>query len=310
MGNSLLEITKQAIKNNRKLVVSMFTVTILLSAIGITVYLDQIERKAFEEYNANLSKAQEAFNRDDFSVATEYYRLAYKHNNDKAIQDKINLCKRLENSADNYKWGLYFQKLGDYTGYLAAYKDFKRVVPEDTKRYKSAQEAISNLATKLVSEDIRLAEIAYSEKEYYGALSHIEHALEIDKENKRLIELREIYFKAHQGQMEQIVAQWEVEHRGKQQEEQKLYGPQKIVDRDGKQIWKIYIKGGCFHFKGNYKGSGNFIVKLLNSNQELISVIANEIGDYVADKSVKVPNEGWYYLEIYCTDGATSYSWE
>lgn len=57
------------------------------------------------------------------------------------------------------------------------------------------------------------------------------------------------------------------------------YQPEKIVDTPRKQISKIYISDGKLHFKGTYKGSGNFIVKLSDSNQDLVSLIANESGD-------------------------------
>lgn len=93
------------------------------------------------------------------------------------------------------------------------------------------------------------------------------------------------------------------------EQEMKKYEPHKIVDSNGKQIWKIYISDGSFHFKGTYKGSGNFIVKLSNSNQELLDVLANEIGDYIVDKTIIVPYVGWYYLEIYGSQGNYNYEW-
>ena len=92
-------------------------------------------------------------------------------------------------------------------------------------------------------------------------------------------------------------------------EEAKKYESEMIVDSDGKQIWKIYISEGSLHLKSTYKGSGNFIVKLSNSNQELMEVLVNEIGDYIVDKTVIVPYVGWYYLEIYGSQGNWTYEW-
>lgn len=125
--------------------------------------------------------------------------------------------------------------------------------------------------------------------------------------------------KINAGTKEQIEAQNQIDEQERQEALQAAsqkntiankYEPQKIVDSDGKQIWKIYINDSDLHFTGNYKGSGNFIVKLSDSNQDLVSVIANEIGDYVSDKTVYVPYEGWYYLEINTTHGSSNFSWE
>lgn len=88
------------------------------------------------------------------------------------------------------------------------------------------------------------------------------------------------------------------------------YAPQKIIDKNGKQIWKVYVASGYFNFTGNYKGSGNFIAKLSNSNQDLVGVLVNEIGDFIADKTIAVPYKGWYYLEVYGSDGSWTFNWK
>ena len=81
-----------------------------------------------------------------------------------------------------------------------------------------------------------------------------------------------------------------------------------IVDSDGKKIWRVYISGGSFRFSGTYSGTGNFIVKLMDSNQDLQEIICNEIGDYVVDKTVYV-TPGYYFIETYCSDGSWSAEW-
>lgn len=83
---------------------------------------------------------------------------------------------------------------------------------------------------------------------------------------------------------------------------------EKIVDTKGKQIWKIYIATGQMHFNGKFTGTGNFIVKLSDNNQNLVDLIANEIGDYVLDKTIQEPN-GMYYLEVDYNDGKYNLSW-
>ncbi|WP_317326703.1 hypothetical protein [Turicibacter sanguinis] len=83
-----------------------------------------------------------------------------------------------------------------------------------------------------------------------------------------------------------------------------------IVDTDGKQIWKIQSISDDLFIKGSYVGEGNFIIKLLDDNQDLLKIVVNEIGDYILDKKIKLPYEGMYYIEIICTDGEFEYSWD
>lgn len=83
-----------------------------------------------------------------------------------------------------------------------------------------------------------------------------------------------------------------------------------IVDTDGKQIWKIQSLSDDLFIKGSYVGDGNFIIKLLDDNQDLVKIVVNEIGDYILDKKIKLPYEGMYYIEIICTDGECEYSWD
>jgi hypothetical protein len=79
--------------------------------------------------------------------------------------------------------------------------------------------------------------------------------------------------------------------------------PEKIVDIDGKQIWKVYITRGEARFNYTYTGTGNFSIKLLDENQDLLELVVNEIGDYVLDKTVKVPYAGLYYVQFEVSKG-------
>lgn len=80
------------------------------------------------------------------------------------------------------------------------------------------------------------------------------------------------------------------------------------IDTDGKQIWKVYLFDGTFSFEGTYRGSGNFIVTLLDDNQDFVSLICNEIGDYNVDKTV-YSTEGWHYLKIEWSYGSWNANW-
>lgn len=83
---------------------------------------------------------------------------------------------------------------------------------------------------------------------------------------------------------------------------------QLTIDTDGKKIWKVYLVDGTFSFEGTYRGTGNFIVTLLDDNQDFVSLICNEIGDYNVDKTV-YSTEGWHYLEVEWSNGSWEANW-
>ena len=82
----------------------------------------------------------------------------------------------------------------------------------------------------------------------------------------------------------------------------------KITDTGEKQIWEVYVKDGEFRMVADYSGSGNFIVKLSDPNQNLEEVLCNEIGDYHLDKTVYVPS-GLHYLQIESNNGYWEGQW-
>ena len=69
------------------------------------------------------------------------------------------------------------------------------------------------------------------------------------------------------------------------------------------------MKDDVFRFKANYNGTGNFIVTVLDDNQDYYATICNEIGDYVVDKTIPVYKYTTYYIETYTSDGSWSGSW-
>lgn len=111
-------------------------------------------------------------------------------------------------------------------------------------------------------------------------------------------------------------AQEEAERRKQQEEERKRQQAELdakkdklTINRNGKKIWKVCMTSNTFRFKATYRGSGNFIVKLLDSNQDLEEVICNEIGDYNVDKTVRVVKGNYYYVETYVSDGSWNGTW-
>lgn len=91
--------------------------------------------------------------------------------------------------------------------------------------------------------------------------------------------------------------------------EESLKKDQLIVDTNGKQIYKVYMNSNIFKINGNYSGNGYFGIELLDSNQDLYKLLANEIGDFIVDKSVAVTKGKYYYIKIECTKGEWNLEW-
>ena len=82
-----------------------------------------------------------------------------------------------------------------------------------------------------------------------------------------------------------------------------------IVDTDTKKIYKVWAYDDTIQFSGSYEGTGNFIVKVLDDNQDLYNLVANEIGTYVVEKKVPVTKGKMYYIQIEVNDGSWSMKW-
>lgn len=84
----------------------------------------------------------------------------------------------------------------------------------------------------------------------------------------------------------------------------------KIIETNGKQIWQVVAKKEYISFWGDYKGSGNFIIEILDDNQDFFDLVVNEIGDYHLNKSVDgLTPERMYYIQIEWSHGGWSLSW-
>lgn len=84
---------------------------------------------------------------------------------------------------------------------------------------------------------------------------------------------------------------------------------EKITETNGKTVYKVYATSSSIHFTGSFTGSGHFSIELLNGNQNLIDLVANEIGDHKVDKTVSVSPGSMYYIQIETTDGQWNISW-
>lgn len=267
--------------NIKKLIISI--TIIALTTAGITFFC----LKTF--YSYKIKQADTLTAHGDYDKAISTYNQALSIHKSSYLQSKIAKAeallkkqKEIKVSQNIYKEGLTAFNAKDY---LSAYNCFSAVIKEDTNNYntsiKKLEECKALLASKMISEADEY--ITYYH-DYITAIKCLDAALSIDPDNKKVLNLKSKLYKPYQ--------------------------PKKIVDSDGKQVWKIFIYFDYIDFYGKYTGSGNFKATLTDSNKKLISLIVNQNGDYTVNKPVYVPYQGWYYLEIDITDGSCEYDWE
>ncbi len=85
--------------------------------------------------------------------------------------------------------------------------------------------------------------------------------------------------------------------------EAEKYKPKRITQSDNYNVWSVYLKEGVNTFKISVpnEDAENVIAKLEGS------LLINEIGQGTYANSIKIPNDGWYRLEIAAING---YSWK
>ena len=303
--NDLKEIEKKQDSNDRKkqLIVPAIIIVMVFAFIGGIIYNHFHSQKV---YSVKISEANRLYSEEKYAEAIGYYEQALNLNNEPSVATKLEECKRLNTSAINYDCAMNCYNSSNKSAYSlnSTYSYFEQVIPEDTKRYQDAQIKKEEIIKQL----LQLIQTFYDEGAYGAALDQINWILKLQPDNQKAQELLKPISDARSKEIQAAADQLRAQQ--KERERQTIEANnQKIVDSNGKQIWKIYIDDGSLHFTATYNGSGNFIVKLSDSNQELIDVIANEIGSYKADRTVFVPYKGWYYLEIYCSHGSWTGNW-
>lgn len=275
--------------------ITVVALIIFIVIIGIILGIQAITS------NLNYSKGIEALLNDNYKEAIGYFEKSKKSN----AEEKIKFANELIKSDKRYEEGMKSYKDKDYKSAYESLSLLNTLHP----KYDKSQKIIAEIKPILAQDYLAKAKDSYSKNYYSEACDFIQKSLQYDSNQKEAKELSEIYNDKNNEIVNKIAEEAAAKAEEAAKIERQKYAPQKIVDTGGKQIWKIYVSDSSLHFTGTYKGNGNFIVKLSDSNQELVEVIANEIGDYMADKTVSVPYEGWYYLEVYGSDGKWTFNW-
>lgn len=95
----------------------------------------------------------------------------------------------------------------------------------------------------------------------------------------------------------------------RKREEEQSKRDQLLIEEDGKSLYKVQATSSSIHITGSFSGSGNFIIKILDSNQDLHNLACNEIGSYAIDKNVRVTPGLTYYIQIECSSGEWNLQW-
>jgi len=70
----------------------------------------------------------------------------------------------------------------------------------------------------------------------------------------------------------------------------------------GKDVSKpFFLKKGKAVINMDYKGESNFIVKLLDNDANLVSLLANQIGSWNGATAIRVPRDGEYIVDVTAT---------
>jgi hypothetical protein len=120
----------QVVNKNKWFLIITVVVALLIVALAGMNYNNN------KQFNSHVALADNLLSQDKLSVAVDNYNIALGYKKDSAVQDKLVLANKLGASND------CFNKATDAFNnkdYLTAYNNYKLVIPEDTKRYESAQ---------------------------------------------------------------------------------------------------------------------------------------------------------------------------
>lgn len=302
--NSLFSKLKLMSSKTKIIIVSVLSLLLIFGSIGFNRYKNY-------QYDKYINLAKTSLKNENFDESINDYKLAVDYNSEYNCYNDVNNVNNMKNSKSNYILGIEDFNKKDYE---KAYEELKIVIAKDEKRYSDAIKKLEVCGNEIVKNKLDLAKRSMQKQDYNTAIEYLNFALEVQPNNQEISQLKsqcnDTIAKIKADADAKAKAEQDAKDAQALAEEKAKYAPQKIVDSNGKQIWKIYISNDSLHFTGTYKGTGNFIVKLSDNNQNLVELIANEIGDYISDKTVSVPYVGWYYLEVDSVEGACNYNWQ
>lgn len=282
------------------------------------------------EHKEDTKFSSEAYN-NLFKAVDERIESIKKGNNDSKLTEMLDTIRK-ENIKSDVKKEIvkkyYISKsynnineVNEYISkneYIEAYELLDIVISDikdrDTKILEIATDKQNEIKDKTFQQLISKAQKLMKNKDYSSVQTTLSKYKDLgnktilDTYNKATKEVERIE-KEEKAKEEAERKKREEAERKREQEKLKAKKDKVIVDTDGKRIYKVCMRSNRFSINGTFKGEGHFSVKLLDDNQDLYDLLVNEIGDYVVNKSVRVTEGEYYYLQIECTRGRWSLSW-
>lgn len=206
------------------------------------------------------------------------------------------LTSKQTSSNINFKQGMTDYNNHNYEG---AVEYLKKVPKEDRKDYEIATSKIKECIPKYNKQIIEKANKKASNKDFYGAKTDIEKALNLDSKNKQLISLKQKYDKLYSDKAAQEGKEAEAKRKAEAAAERERLKPKHVVDSDNYDVWKVYLTAGMNTLKINVNGGeeDNVIADINGRN------MINEIGIGNYANGIEVEEDGWYRLTIRTTMG-------
>lgn len=195
----------------RKAIFISIVVVIVIIGLGILGYYSYVNIK----YNSYVTNAQKSFKNDKFDEAAKYYSQALKYKDTADTESKLMLSYQMDGSLNAFNLGNQYMNSKDY---FKAYSIFKSVLPEDTKRYKTAQEKSKESSKLYIDKTINDAKDSVSKGNLDDAISKLNSLLTIDTNNVTVNNLLSQY---QQTKSQQSDALRKAEEEKQKQEQQK-----------------------------------------------------------------------------------------
>ncbi|MBD5643967.1 tetratricopeptide repeat protein [Clostridium botulinum] len=288
------------IKKTKKQKIILFTILFFALIAAITIPIMNNELK----FSKLVTEANVCFDSKNYKKAAELYddalSLSPMFKDIKSVRKNLSKAKILNESSNNFNEGMDSFKNKNYESAMYL---FSKIPKEDTQNYKEAIKKIEESKPLLTKHMIEKANKEASNNEFGNALSFIDQGLKNDPNNKELISLKNKCEKqndAMQAAQDKANAEAEAE---KAKAEAEKYKPKRITQSDNYNVWSVYLKEGVNTFKISVpnEDAENVIAKLEGS------LLINEIGQGTYANSIKIPNDGWYRLEI---TAINRYSWK
>ena len=165
-----------------KVVISTITV-ILVVASAIIINMNH-------KYTQKIKQADALVTSGKYNEAVIVYEQALKIKSKSEAQIKIDKTLLLKKSVDDFTKGMNYFNTDNYE---SAFPYFQSVIKEDSENYTVALEKIKQCKKTVVDSAIKQAHESASKNYYKSAIQCISVALNIDKKNKQLIDLKAKY---------------------------------------------------------------------------------------------------------------------